>query len=131
MIKKTYTYFCVGYEGHECGLPVILKNKPRKNATPRCPSCVQMHRSQYQHDYYMLHSDKAKDYQAEYNRRFRKAQRAAAARKITSACTRKLEDREERRSVYHHSDLMHRAPESFEKAVNRILAGDADFTGVK
>lgn len=129
--RKSHTYFCVGYEGHECGLPIILKSRPKGDKLHRCPSCTQMHKKIYAHDYYVANMDKAKEYQVEYNRKFKKAQRTAAARNMTSSCSRKLGSREQQRSMYHPSDLMHSAPESFEKAVNRILSGKAVLAGVK
>ena len=134
MKLKTYDHICVGYEGHECG--AITKRRQRSLAhgnNPRCPDCLKAHKKLYQVDYYLAHNEKAREYQRQYNIAHKKKNTTRRNNNFRAqySTTAKQQEREERRSVYHHSDLMHRPTESFEKAVGRILNGDADLTGVR
>ena len=132
MKRKTYAHICVGYEGHECGVEL----PPRKVATSgrysdMCDSCRREARRIYQAEYYVVHREKAQEYQKEYNRKYKKALRKRAEYRDKYSNTAKKEEREHTRSSYSHSYIMHSSPEKALKAIDRILSGKAELAAVK
>lgn len=128
-------YHCVGHKDYECSVAVERKQSPRRGEF-RCPECLKAYRAEYQHEWYSINLEKAKEYQKAYNLKHKKKQRNAEAKRITynkyyAKTSDKKEDREEIRSVHNPVSLARLSPEKFERDFNRILSGKIDYVGSK
>lgn len=132
MKRKMYAHICVGYEGHECGVEL----PPRQVATSgrysdMCDSCRREARRIYQAEYYVVHRQKAQEYQRQYNIQHRKTTRRNNNFRAQYSTTAKQQEREKVKSSYSHSYIMHSSPEKALKAIDRILSCKAELAAVK
>lgn len=83
-------------------------------------------RQEYQAKYYAAHRGTAKEYQRDYNLRFKKHRGPGAGGKNAIES-----HRPPTRTTYHHSDIMHAPVEKTLKMLTGILAGEKALVGAR
>lgn len=110
----------------------IQKRRAARQPEPNAqmtPEQVAEHRKLYQHQYYLTHKEKQREYQRDYNRKHRKA---TSGPKALRGRLRKDADREPVRSV-HNANSLQAIPlgGKLERELDRILSGKCDYAGTR
>jgi hypothetical protein len=93
--------------------------KPKRHPHAVC----EKHRAEYQHDYYLAHQEKAKEYQQQYNREHKKKREP---NQTASKPTRKIV-----KTAFTVSDLQNATGDKLLKRLTGIVTGERELVRVK